>query len=269
MTPHVVLTIAGSDSGAGAGIQADLKTFAALDCYGANVLTAITAQNTIGVQDVHALPANVVAAQLASVLTDFTVGAVKVGMVATGEIAATIAARARNGELPLMVLDPVLTASTGRRLGVVSAMERLIPYATVVTPNVDEASALLGWEVVTTADMAGAAAQIAAQGPKCVVITGGDLGGAESVDALWTAQGVKFLRAPRVETANTHGTGCTFSAAIAARLAQGYPPEDSVSFAKRYVRTALIGAADWHIGDGAGPLNHFVRMNSFGEPGSP
>jgi hydroxymethylpyrimidine/phosphomethylpyrimidine kinase len=260
MTPPVVLTVAGSDSGAGTGIQADLKTFAALDCYGASVLTAITAQNTMGVQDVHALPATVVAAQLASVLGDFTVAAVKIGMVATGEIAASIAARARNGQLPRMVLDPVLTVATGRRMGVVSALERLLPYSTVVTPNVEEASALLGWEVVTPADMAAAAGQLASQGSTCVVVTGGDLGGAESVDVMWTAQGAKFLRAPRVDTANTHGTGCTFSAAVTARLALGYPPEDSIAFAKRYVRTALIGAADWRVGAGAGPLNHFVRV---------
>ena len=255
--PPVVLTIAGSDSGGGAGIQADLRTFAALDCFGASVVTAVTSQNTTEVRDVFAMPATVVGLQLACVLEDIPLAAVKIGMLATGDIAASVAARARSGELPNLVLDPVLTATTGRRLGVASAVERLLPYATVVTPNVNEASALLGWEVSTPADMAGAATQLASRGAKCVVVTGGDLGGEESVDALWTPSGVRMLRAPRLKTRNSHGTGCTFSAAIAARLAWGYPVEDSVDFAKRFVRAALAGAAEWRLGSGAGPLNHF------------
>ncbi|WP_144121776.1 bifunctional hydroxymethylpyrimidine kinase/phosphomethylpyrimidine kinase [Catellatospora sichuanensis] len=259
-TPRLALTIAGSDSSGGAGIQADLKTFAALDCYGASVITAVTSQNTKVITDVHPMPPTVVAAQLGAILDDMPVAAVKVGMVASGEIAATIRARARNGELPKMVLDPVLTASTGRRLGVVSAIERLLPYATVVTPNIDEASALVGWQVSTPADMAGAAAQIASHGPACVVVTGGDLGGPEVVDAVWTANGARFLRSPRVETPNDHGTGCTFSAAIAARLAHGYPIDDSIAYANRYVRSALLAALDWRLGSGAGPLNHFPRL---------
>lgn len=260
MTPHVVLTIAGSDSSGGAGIQADLKTFAALDCYGASVITAVTSQNTKEITDVHPMPGTVVAAQLNAVLGDLPVAAVKVGMVASGEIAATVRAKARNGELPKLVLDPVLTASTGRRLGVASAIERLLPYALVVTPNVEEASALLGWPVTTPADMAGAAAQIASHGPKCVVVTGGDASGPEVVDAVWTDSGARFLRSPRVETPNNHGTGCTFSAAIAARLAHGYPIDDSIAYANRYVRSALIAAQEWRLGSGAGPLNHFPRL---------
>ncbi|HCT79762.1 MAG TPA: bifunctional hydroxymethylpyrimidine kinase/phosphomethylpyrimidine kinase [Micromonosporaceae bacterium] len=258
MTPPVALSIAGSDSGGGAGIQADLKTFAALGCYGTTAITAVTSQNTMDVRDVFALPATVVGLQVAAVLEDFAVAAVKVGMVAGAEIAATIAARARAGDLPNLVVDPVLTASSGRRLGIASAIERLLPYATVITPNLAEASALLGWEVTTPADMAGAAGQLAAHGAKCVVVTGGDGVGDESVDAVWTAKGARLIRAPRVNTRNTHGTGCTFSAAITARLAHGYGLEDSIDFAKRYVRTALIAAQDWRLGSGAGPLNHFV-----------
>jgi hydroxymethylpyrimidine kinase/phosphomethylpyrimidine kinase len=258
-TPPVVLTIAGSDSSGGAGIQADLKTFAALGCYGASVLTAITAQNSYEITDVHALPATVVAAQLSAVLSDLPIAAVKIGMVASAEIAATIAARARNGDLPRLVLDPVLTASTGRRLGVASAIERLLPFATVATPNAIEASAILGWEVSTPADMAGAAAQLASLGAACVVVTGGDQAGPEAVDAVWSAHGARFLRSPRVDTRNTHGTGCTFSSAIAARLAQGYPVDDSIAYAKRYVRSALIDAQAWRLGSGAGPLSHFPR----------
>jgi hydroxymethylpyrimidine/phosphomethylpyrimidine kinase len=255
--PPVALTIAGSDSSGGAGIQADLKTFGALDCYGASVITAVTSQNTQEVRDVFALPATVVGLQLACVLEDLPVAAVKIGMLATGDIAATVAARARNGELPSLVLDPVLTATTGRRLGVAGAVERLLPHAMVVTPNVEEASALLGWQVATPTDMAGAATQLASNGARCVVVTGGDLGGEESIDAMWTRSGVRMLRAPRLKTRNTHGTGCTFSAAIAARLAHGYPVEDSIDFAKRFVRAALAGAAGWRLGSGAGPLNHY------------
>ncbi len=254
--PPVVLTIAGSDPSAGAGIQADLKTFAAHRVYGTSVITAITSQNTHGVDDVFPVPATVVGTQLAAVVDDLKLAAVKVGMLASAEIAAAVAAKARAGQLPNLVLDPVLHASSGRRLGVKAAVERLIPFATVVTPNVEEASALVGWEIGTTADMAGAAAQLASKGAKYVVITGGDLGGEEAADAVWTDAGVRFLRAPRVATANTHGTGCTFSAAIAARLALGEPVADAVVKAKQYVTRALYGAAGWRLGGGTGPLDH-------------
>ncbi|WP_246002042.1 bifunctional hydroxymethylpyrimidine kinase/phosphomethylpyrimidine kinase [Allorhizocola rhizosphaerae] len=260
--PPVVLTIAGSDSGGGAGIQADLKTFAALDCYGASVVTAVTSQNTVKVRDVFAMPPSVVGLQLACVLEDLPLAAVKVGMVASADIAATIRAKASAGELPNLVVDPVLISSTGRRLGVTSAIERLLPYATVVTPNMDEASALLGWEVSTPSDMAGAATQLASMGAKCVVVTGGDLLGDEAQDAVWTPQGVRMLKAERVDTRNTHGTGCTFSSAIAARLAHGHPLDESIDFAKRFVRAALLGAVDWRLGSGAGPLNHFFGRMS-------
>lgn len=267
MTPPVVLTIAGSDSGGGAGIQADLKTFAALGVYGASVITAVTSQNTVEVRDVFPMPATVVGLQLTTVLEDLTVKAVKVGMLAGAETAATVAAKARAGELPNLVVDPVLISSTGRRLGIASAVERLLPYARVITPNTEEASALLGWQVSTPTDMAGAASQLAGHGAECVVVTGGDLAGEESVDAMWVSGpgggAVRFLRAPRVQTRNTHGTGCTFSAAIAARLAHGYPLEDSIDFAKRFVRAALIGASEWQLGSGNGPLNHFIKGQDY------
>jgi len=257
MTPPVCLTIAGSDPGAGAGIQADLKTFAAHRVYGASVVTAVTAQNTHGVNDVFPVPATLVGTQLAAVLEDMPVAAVKVGMMATAEIAAVIATKARHGGLPNLVLDPVLLSSSGFRLGVVAAVKRLLPYATVVTPNLDEASALVGWPVASVADMAGAAAQIAAEGgAKFVIITGGDAPGDEAVDALWTDAGARFLRAPRIATNNTHGTGCTFSAAVAARLAMGDAVPDALVRAKEYVSWALQGAVDWKLGGGRGPLNH-------------
>ncbi|HYN94514.1 MAG TPA: bifunctional hydroxymethylpyrimidine kinase/phosphomethylpyrimidine kinase [Pilimelia sp.] len=258
MTPPMVLTVAGSDSGAGAGIQADLKVFASMRVYGASVITAITAQNTRGVHDVFPLPAAVVGTQLAAVLDDMPVAAVKVGMLATAETAGAVAARARAGALPNLVLDPVLTASSGRRLGVLAAIERLLPYATVVTPNREEASAMVGWQVATPADMAGAAGQIASAGPKCVVVTGGDMvTGEDSVDALWTESGARFLHYPRIATRNDHGTGCSFAAAIAARLALGDAPPAAIGHAKQYVARALAGARDWKLGAGRGPLDHF------------
>lgn len=258
MTPPIALTVAGSDSGAGAGIQADLKVFAALRVYGTSVVTAVTAQNTRGVHDVYPLPGNVVAAQLTAVLDDLPPLATKTGMLASGEVAAAVTAKARAGLLPNLVVDPVLESSSGRRLGVVSAIERLLPYALVATPNCEEASALVGWPVATPADMAGAAGQLAAGGPKFVVVTGGDLAsGDEAIDAMWTDAGVRFLRYPRIATRNTHGTGCTFSAAIAARLALGDAVPQAVTFAKQYVARALADAREWKLGGGTGPLDHF------------
>jgi hydroxymethylpyrimidine kinase/phosphomethylpyrimidine kinase len=258
MTPPVVLTIAGSDPSAGAGIQADLKTFAAHRVYGTSVVTAVTAQNSLGVEEVYAVPASLVGSQLSAVLDDFPVAAVKVGMLATAEIAGVIAARARAGALPNLVLDPVLLSSSGFRLGVTAAVKRLLPFATVVTPNLDEASALVGWQVATPADMAAAAGQLAAAGARFVVVTGGDAAGDEAVDALWTNGGTRFLHAPRVTTRNTHGTGCTFSSAVAARLALGDPVPDALMGAKAYVSQALRNAVDWKLGGGSGPLNHLM-----------
>jgi len=257
MTPPVVLTIAGSDSGGGSGIQADLRVFAALRTHGTSVVTAVTAQNTRAVNDVYPLPGNVVAVQLNAIVDDYRVAATKIGMLASAEVAAAVSAKARAGALPNIVLDPVLESSTGRRLGVVTAIERLLPYATVATPNREEASALVGWQVTSPADMAGAAGQLAAGGPKYVVVTGGDLAGEEAVDAVWTEAGARFLRYPRIVSRNTHGTGCSFSAAIAARLALGDSPPDAMVFAKEYVARAITGARHWQLGSGGGPLDQF------------
>lgn len=257
MTPPVAVTIAGSDPCGGAGIQADLKTFAALRVYGASVVTAVTVQHTRAVLDVHRLPAALVGAQLDAVLDDLPVAATKVGMLATAEIAAAVAARARAGRLPNLVLDPVLTASAGGRLGVVAAVERLVPYATVLTPNRVEASALLGRPVDTPDDLIRAAAELAAAGPRAVVVTGGDDTGGESADVVWADGGAQVLRLARVRTRNTHGTGCTFAAAVAARLAAGDDVVAAVRGAKHFVTRALSGARDWDVGAGAGPLDHF------------
>lgn len=259
MTPPVALTVAGSDSGGGAGIQADLKTFAALGVFGASVITAVTAQNTCAVTGVYPLPGPAVGAQLTAVLDDLPVTAVKTGVLGGEEIAGLLAVAAADGLLPNLVVDPVLVSSSGSQLGAISAVERLLPYATVATPNVEEASALVGWRLTDPDDMARAAEQLGAGGVGCVVVTGGDLagGGEEAIDAVWSAQGAWLLRAPRVGTHNTHGSGCTFSAAVAARLAAGETVPDALACAKAYVARAIGGSSRWRLGSGHGPLDHF------------
>jgi len=246
----VVLTIAGSDSGGGAGIQADLKTFAALGTYGVSVLTAITAQNTLGVTAVHPVPPETVAAQLDAVLTDFDVAAVKVGMVADPAVATLLAERARAGRLPNLVVDPVLVSTSGSRLSNVAAVAPLCAYARIMTPNRHEAGALLGVDGLDDAEMARA---LAARGPEAVVVTGSE----RAVDVLHHAGRTWVLRGEPVPTANNHGSGCTFSSAIAARLALGDDLLGAVRFAKSYVTRALIGGRDWKLGSGPGPLHHF------------
>ncbi|MFY1588491.1 bifunctional hydroxymethylpyrimidine kinase/phosphomethylpyrimidine kinase [Micromonospora sp. WMMD734] len=258
MTPTTVLTIAGSDSGGGAGIQADLKVFAALGAYGTSVLTAVTAQNTRGVDAVLPLPPRTVTEQLDSVLADFAVRAVKTGMLGTPAVADAVAEAAKAGRLPHLVVDPVLVATSGHRLGVVTAVERLLPYARVATPNCAEAAALTGGPVTTVGEMVAAAQALAAGGPEFVVVTGGDVDAAgESVDVLAGGGTTTLLRAPRVDTRHSHGTGCSFSAAIAVRLAAGDPVPVAVATAKEYVTRALTGARGWELGAGRGPLDHF------------
>ncbi|GGO10506.1 bifunctional hydroxymethylpyrimidine kinase/phosphomethylpyrimidine kinase [Micromonospora parathelypteridis] len=257
MTPSTLLTIAGSDSGGGAGIQADLKVFAALGAYGTSVLTAVTAQNTRGVDAVLPLPPRTVTEQLESVLDDFTIGAVKTGMLGTPAVADVVAEAARDGRLPQLVVDPVLVATSGHRLGVVGAVERLLPYARVATPNCAEAAAITGRPVDDVAGMVAAAEALAAGGSEYVVVTGGDLDGSEAVDVLHGGGVTTLLRAPRVTTRHTHGTGCSFSAAIAVRLAFGDPVPAAVEAAKEYVLRALTGARSWELGAGRGPLDHF------------
>ncbi|MEV6601229.1 bifunctional hydroxymethylpyrimidine kinase/phosphomethylpyrimidine kinase [Actinoplanes sp. NPDC051346] len=252
MTPAVVLTIAGSDSGGGAGIQADLKTFAALGAYGVSVLTAITAQNTLGVTAIHSVPPEIVAAQLDAVLADFDVAAVKVGMVGDPAIAAVIAARA--AELPNLVVDPVLVATSGSLLSGVASVAPLLPYPRVLTPNRHEAGALLGGRVETAEEMAAAAEALAGRGPEAVVVTGSEL----AVDILHAGGRTETLRGEPVPTVNNHGSGCTFSSAIAARLALGDDIPEAVVFAKSYVARALVGGRDWKLGAGPGPLHHFA-----------
>ena len=252
MTPVVVLTIAGSDSGGGAGIQADLKTFAALGAYGVSVITAITAQNSLGVTAIHPVPVEIVAAQLDAVLTDFPVAAVKVGMIGDPAVAALIARRA--GELPNLVVDPVLVATSGARLAAAASVAPLLAYPSVVTPNRQEAAALTGSPCATAEEMGAAAERLAAGGPRAVVVTGSEL----AIDVLHHAGVTEILRGEPVDTPNNHGSGCTFSSALAVRLALGDEVPAAVAAAKKYVTVALRGGREWDLGAGPGPLDHFA-----------
>lgn len=250
MTPPVVLTIAGSDSGGGAGIQADLKTFAALGVYGVSVITAITAQNTLGVTAVHAVPAEMVGAQLDAVLDDFDVAAVKIGMIPDREVALAVARRI--DRLPNLVVDPVLVATSGSRLSALDSVEPLLAYRCVLTPNRHEAAALL--EASPPTGVAEMAEALAGMGAGTVVVTGSE----SAVDVLHHDGVTTFLEGVPVETGNNHGSGCTFSSAIAVRLALGDEVPVAVREAKDYVANALRGGRQWKLGAGPGPLNHFA-----------
>lgn len=256
------LTIAGSDSGGGAGIQADLKTFAALGVYGMSALTAITAQNTLGVQGVYELPADFVGLQIDSVVTDIGVDAVKTGMLANAEIIAVVAAKVREHRLPNLVVDPVMVAKSGDPLLRPDARDALIglllPLATVVTPNLHEARVLTGMEIETVEDMERAAVAIHRMGPRYVVVKGGHLRTGDCVDVLFDGEKFTHFPAPRVETKNTHGTGCTFASAIAAGLAKGLDVVEAIRQAREYITVALRYALD--LGHGHGPTHHFAAL---------
>ncbi len=260
MNPPVALTIAGSDSGGGAGLQADLRAFAALGVFGTSVVTAVTAQNTTAVTDVHVVPTSTVAAQLSAVLDDLPVAAVKTGMLATAELVGLVADRAADGALPNLVVDPVLVSATGHRLleadAIATYRERLFPHAVVVTPNLIEAGVLVDRELTTHDDAIAAAHEIAAMGPSIVVVKGGHATGEQAVDVVVVGEDVEVLDAARIDTANTHGTGCTFAASVAAGLASGLDPFDALRQAKRYVTACIAGGAHWELGDGHGPLDH-------------
>lgn len=256
MIPRV-LTIAGSDSSGGAGIQADLKTFTVLGVYGASAITALTAQSTTGVSGIHAVPAEFVRAQIDAVMTDIGADAAKTGMLANRDIVLAVAAAVREHAIPNLVVDPVLLAQSGAALleedARAALRDRLVPLACLVTPNAPEASALLGIEVSSVADLREAARRFVAAGARAVLVKGGHLGGDESVDVFHDGRGFEELRAPRIATPHTHGTGCTLSAAIAAGLARGHDLADAVRRAKRFVTGAIErGLA---IGRGCGPVN--------------
>ncbi|MDA0987614.1 MAG: bifunctional hydroxymethylpyrimidine kinase/phosphomethylpyrimidine kinase [Chloroflexi bacterium] len=255
------MTIAGSDSGGGAGVQADLKTFAALGVYGTSALTAITAQNTLGVTAVLELPPDLVAAQIDAVLSDIGADAVKTGMLANSGIIQVVADKAREYSFSNLVVDPVMVAKGGDRLLQEEAVEALrnllIPLATVVTPNLPEAAVLLGRGVEFLEDARQAARDIVAMGAKNAVVKGGHLQG-DAVDVFYDGRELREFTAPRIDTTSTHGTGCTFASAIAAGLAQGMSVEDAVARAKEYVTQAIRKA--FPIGGGHGPLNHFYKL---------
>ncbi len=255
---RVVLTIAGSDSGAGAGIQADLKTFAALGVYGTSAITAITAQNTVGVTTAMALPADLVTAQIEAVAADFPLRATKTGMLGNTAIVEAVVAAIDELELPLVVVDPVMVAKSGDRLvdedGVRAICAGLLPRALVVTPNIPEAEALSGIPIRSLADAREAARRIHGMGPS-VIIKGGHMAGDDLVDLLFHDGTFVPFHTTRIQTRNTHGTGCTFAAAVAAHLAIGHGLPEATSRAQAYVAGAIRhGLA---VGQGHGPLDHF------------
>jgi hydroxymethylpyrimidine/phosphomethylpyrimidine kinase len=254
------LTIAGSDSGGGAGIQADLKTFSAFRVFGMSALTAVTAQNSLGVQGVFNLPPEFVARQIDSVLSDFGADAVKIGMLSTASIVEAVAERLGAYRQERIVLDPVMIAKSGDPLlepdARVALVRVMLPLAEVVTPNLHEAAALAGIPVETEADMEAAGRRILALGPRTVLVKGGHLKGS-ATDLLCTGRGVTRFAAARLDSANTHGTGCTYAAAIAANLARGLALADAVREAKAYVTAAI--REGWQPGRGVGTLRHFVE----------
>lgn len=256
-----VLSIAGSDSGGGAGIQADLKTFAALGCFGMTAITALTAQNTQGVRAIHSVPPDMLRDQIAAVVEDIGVHAVKIGMLHSPEIVLTVAQALDKHNLKTVVLDPVMVATSGAVLidspAVALLVRELFGRATVVTPNLDEASLLVGYPLVTEGDMEFAAQRLQSMGAPVVLVKGGHMLGDVVSDLLLLADGTRhWMRAPRIATANTHGTGCTLSSAIAAGLARGLPLLEAVQAARIFVRSALENGATVRTGVGSGPLNH-------------
>ncbi len=262
---RTALSIAGSDPSGGAGIQADIKAISANGVYAMAALTALTAQNTQGVTGVELVPPAFVAAQIREVFADIPVDAAKIGMIATAPIAEAVAEALAPHEGVPVVLDPVMVAKSGAALldadAVVTLRDRLLPLATVITPNLPEAAALLGEAAAATrGEMPGTAARLLALGPRAVLLKGGHLAGAESPDFLATAEGGVWLESPRTPTRNTHGTGCTLSAALAARLALGEDLETAARAAKNYVSGAIAGADRLGLGRGAGPTHHFHAL---------
>ncbi|WP_017721210.1 bifunctional hydroxymethylpyrimidine kinase/phosphomethylpyrimidine kinase [Kamptonema formosum] len=259
----VALTIAGSDSGGGAGIQADIRTFAFHSVHGTSAITCVTAQNTLGVTRVDALPAAAVAAQIEAIVSDIPVGAVKTGMLLNQEIVAAVAERVRALSLPNLVVDPVMVSRTGARLiddrAAATLRKALLPLAAIVTPNRYEAELLSGLQIHTLDDMRAAAQQIYRLGAKAVLVKGGSMEGSlRGVDVWFDGHKLETLKTAAVDTSNTHGSGCTLSAAAAANLALGKDPLSAIKQAKEYVTSALRHSLP--IGGGSGPLGHFFPL---------
>jgi hydroxymethylpyrimidine/phosphomethylpyrimidine kinase len=258
----IALTIAGSDSSGGAGIQADLKTFSALGVYGASVITALTAQNTLGVQGIHNAPPSFVVQQIQSVLSDLDVRAIKIGMLSnTAIIKAVAGVLAMHRHIPV-VLDPVMVAASGDALleadAIVALRTCLLPLAAIITPNLPEASLLCGLPVARHEDQViEQGRQLLAQGASSVLVKGGHAEGAESTDVLIAPGLLRRYSAPRIATRNVHGTGCTLSSAIAAGLAKGLPLVEAVAVAKTYITAAIAASSELAVGKGHGPAHHF------------
>jgi hydroxymethylpyrimidine/phosphomethylpyrimidine kinase len=264
MTIPVALTIAGSDSSGGAGIQADLKTFQAFGVFGTSAITAITAQNTTGVRAVHAIPGAIVREQINAVATDFAIGATKSGMLATRALVELVADAIRDEGLHNYVLDPVMVATSGDRLledhAVQAILERLVPLSTLVTPNLDEARILTGLDVADVAGMREAARHLVGSGARAALIKGGHLAGPHVVDVLFDGERFREFERAKLQSTSTHGTGCTLSAAIAAGLAKGGALDAAVENALVFVHDAIRSAPG--LGSGHGPLNFLVRPSA-------
>ena len=260
-----VLTIAGSDSGGGAGIQADLKTFSAIGCYGMSVITALTAQNTMGVHGIHAIPPAFAVLQIEAVLTDIGADAIKIGMLYSAELIAAVAETLQKHGARKIVLDPVMVAQSGDKLLQDDAIEaiksHLMPLADVVTPNIPEASVLCGRQLERWKDIENAAETLAQHGSQSILIKGGHGDEDESTDLLFLAGENRFISfaAERITTNNNHGTGCTLSSAIASYMAQGEDIESAVQKAKTFMNRAIAAGADYKIGHGHGPVHHFFQ----------
>lgn len=266
VTPPIALTIAGSDPSGGAGIQADLKTFTVFGVYGASVITALTAQNTVGVTGVHKVPADFIAKQFEAVTSDLAVDAIKTGMLGDVETVLMVAKLLRKAKPKHLVVDPVMVATSGDRLlddsAIVAVREALIPLASIITPNVPEAAALLELpDALTEHDMLDHARRLLMLGPGAVLLKGGHGDAQESVDVLVTRDfELRFAR-QRIATRNTHGTGCTLAAAITSGMARGFSLTDAVQHAKDFVWSALASGADWRIGAGNGPIDHLFHVS--------
>ena len=261
-----VLTIAGSDSGGGAGIQADLKTFAAIGCYGMSVITALTAQNTRGVTAIHAVPPSFAVEQITAVFTDIGADAVKIGMLYSAELIKAVTETLTKYSARNIVLDPVMVAQSGDKLlqddAIQAIKDHLMPLADVVTPNLPEAEVLLGQKIESFEDMQRAAKSLAQFGGRSILIKGGHLGESKSTDLLYLTEADRFvtLEAERVDSPNNHGTGCTLSSAIAAHMSRGSQIEDAVRKAKMFIQNAIRAGAAYKIGHGHGPVHHFFEL---------
>ena len=262
-----VLTIAGSDSGGGAGVQADIKTISACGCYAASALTAITVQNTLGVSGVHAVPIDILEGQISAVIEDIGVDAVKIGMLHSAEVVQSVRKLLDRYDAPNVVLDPVMVSTSGHRLieesAIASLITDLLPRARVITPNIPEAEILLGGvELTKQSQLPEAAKALAEKSGTSVLLKAGHLTEERLVDIFYDVEDGKLYELPsvRIHTKNTHGTGCTLSSAFASMLAKGLPLPDAAAAAKNYINEAIIAGAEYEIGHGFGPVKHFYKF---------